>query len=224
MVSRQNIDGRPRPTGVLKTVQDGPAAGLADPNEDLAVAGGDVGGVVGPRRGGRRRHRNGDEGRIRPARIAPPPDPGYIDGAAPPVEPPPVIQVPPSPPHADVPLPGGSRTGGGAGYRARTSQVAREPTEGQEQLSRESRFLRPGRTAPQSGARSQYGRRYGGGPEGTPRWEGSAGGGGYGTIPPPLPEPEPPPAEPPPAEPPPGPRGGRRGGRGGRGGGRRHHR
>lgn len=220
MVSRSNLSGRPRPSGVLKTVQDGPTA----TNDDLAVAAGDVGGVTGPRRRSTaRRYELGNE----PYRYGEPPEIG-IDDPNPDVIPDlpddpyppgkgPDVQVPPSPPRA---VRGGSRSGGGAGYRARTSNIARETTEAQESAGRGGRFGEQhvseyGRTRPlESGAHPMGVARYGGGAGLVPRWEGSAGGGGYGTDPGPRPEPPPPPPPPPEAEPPPGPRGGRRGGRG----------
>jgi len=228
MVSRANLSGRPRPSGVLKTVQDGP-----DPSDDLAVAAGDVGGVTGPRRqrNVRRREQNGGGG----ARyIGPDPDapvvgiddpnpdviPDFPDGKGP------DVQVPPSPPRR---VHGPGRRGGGAGYRARTGNIARETTEAQESAGRGGRFgeqhiAEYGRTRPLPSSAHPMGvARYGGGAGVIPRWETGVGGGGYGTDPGPLPEPEPPPEETPPDEPPPtrpprdGRRGGRRGG-GGRGG------
>lgn len=216
MVSRANLSGRPRPSGVLKTVQDG--GGLV--NDDLAVAAGDVGGVTGPRR--RRPIRREQDGTrtVGGSYIGPDPDAppvGIDDPNPPPIEPPPVQHVPPSPPHGDILMPGGSRTGGGAGYRARTANVAREQTEEQQRTARGSRFMRPPRTAPQNEMSSVYGRRYGGGGQAPPRWESSQGGGGYGTIPealPAAPPPEPPPAEPPPTRPPREDRDRRRGRRG----------
>ncbi len=201
MASRQNIDGRPRPSGVLPTVQAGPAAGLADPTPTP------VGPVSqGPRRGPRGR----GAGRGRAGReAAAARDVGISDPNPDVLEPPPVIQVPPSPPHGDSPLPGGSRSGGGAGYRARTSKVARETTEEQTRAGRRGRFGQNEvrRTAPTriSYGGSDYGKRYGSGPGDAPRWSTSMGGGGYGTTPeplPPEPEPEPPPPVTPPYTPP----------------------
>lgn len=230
MVSRQNIDGRPRPSGVLPTVQAGPTVGISDPNPTT------VGPISqGPRSGGRtgRRGRrggragrdgvipdlNGEEEHFPPPPSTPPPPPtGGPDDPYPPGKGP-QPQVPPTQPTR---IPGGSRSGGGAGYRARTGKVARETTEGQERAGRRGRFGqqhvdRYGRTIPPGGgaAQGEYGRRYGRGGLG-PRWSTSEGGGGYGTIPPPLPPPPPPPEpEPPPEEREPRDRDGRRG-RGGR--------
>ncbi len=226
MVSRANLSGRPRPSGVLKTVQDGA-------QDDLAVAGGDVGGVTGPRR--RRAARinatdypYGEPPEIDPNRI--PPTVGIDDPNPDFIEPPPVIQVPPT---APTPVRGGSRSGGGAGYRARTGNIARETTEAQEQAGRGGRFGEQqvseyGRTRPlPSSAHPQGVARYSQGAGLVPRWETGVGGGGYGTDPGPLPPPPPPivPDEPPPPPPrPPRDRDGRGGRRRGRGNPRTRHR
>jgi len=192
MVSRQNIEGRPRPSGVLQTVQDGPL-GLADPTPTP------VGPVAqGPRARtevGRRGRGARDGDRERPP-TAPPTD-ELPPGDTPPYPPDkgPDVPVPISPPSA---FPGGSRSGGGAGYRARTGTIARETTEeqtaagrrgrfGQQQVERYGRTRPPGMGAPLT----EYGRRYGSSGQG-PRWATSEGGGGYGTIPPPIAAPEPP--------------------------------
>lgn len=213
MVSRQNIDGRPRPSGVLPTVQAGPTVGISDPNPTP------VGPVSqGPRSGGRtgRRGRGGartrmgrdgvipdlnGEGEDFPPPTTPPTTPPTDDtGPYPPGKGPPIM-VPPTQP--DI-TPGGSRRGGGAGYRARQGKIARETTEAQEAAGRGGRFGeqhvgRYRRTkAPGSGvsaAQSEFGRRFPTGAGLGPRWSTSEGGGGYGTIPPPLPPPEPPPEE-----------------------------
>lgn len=222
MASRQNISGRPRPSGVLKTVQNG--GGLV--NDDLAVAAGDVGGVTGPRRRQATRINPQDYPYGEPPEIRNgAPGVGISDPNDPVIEPPPVIQVPPSAPRA---VPGGSRSGGGAGYRARTGNIARETTEAQTQAGQGGRFGQQhvdeyGRTRP--GRNPQGVARYGGGPQGTPRWEGSAGGGGYGTIPPPIAAPPPPPEETPPEVTPEEdrPRRRRRRGGGSRGGRKQHH-
>ncbi len=210
MVSRSNLSGRPRPSGVLKTVQDGPTAS----GDDLAVAGGDVGGVTGPRRRQQTIRRYEQNGGAGGRYIVPdePPEVGIDDPNPDVIEPPPVIQVPPSPPVGDMPLPGGSRRGGGAGYRARTGNIAREVTEEQERAGTAGRFFRVPRTAPLSALHhpmgiERYGTQPGEGPGGRapPRWEGGAGGGGYGTDPGPRPVPpavEPPPPPPPPPRPP----------------------
>lgn len=217
MVSRSNLSGRPRPSGVLKTVQEGPA-----PSDDLAVGAEEVGGVTGPRRRRQavRRELNGG-GDPSTWRYGEPPEIGIDDPNPDVIEPPPVIQVPPTPGPGSMPLPGGSRTGGGAGYRARTGNIARETTEAQERAGREGRFLHPRRTAPLTAQQHPLGvGRYGGAGMPTPRWEGSEGGGGYGTDPGPRPEPPPAivPDEPPPTTRPPRDRDGRRGGRRSRGG------
>ena len=238
MVSRQNIDGRPRPSGVLPTVQAGPAAGLADPTATPipSVSGPRPSGTASRRgtgrrgRGGRRRDGiipdlNGEEEHFPPPGT-PPPAPPPTDGDLPPYPPGkgPQPQVPPTAPRR---VPGGSRRGGGAGYRARTGQIARETTEAQEQAGRGGRFGkrhvdRYGRTLPPGmvgGANIPQGRRYPTGSGQGPRWATSEGGGGYGTIPPPLPPPPPPPEPEPPVveeERPPRDRDGRGGRRRGR--------
>lgn len=217
MVSRQNIDGRPRPSGVLPTVQAGPAAGLADPTPTIAGPT-QTADRTNPRLSdeGRqtlqRRHRNGVipdlNGEREPPITTPPPPPPTDDLPPYPPGKEPDPMVPPTQP--DI-TPGGSRRGGGAGYRARRGQVARETTEAQEQAGRGGRFGeqhvgRYRRTkAPGSGvsaAQSPYGRRFPTGGGQGPRWATSEGGGGYGTIPPPLPPPEPPPEPEPPIPPP----------------------
>jgi hypothetical protein len=182
MVSRANLSGRPRPSGVLKTVQDG---GLLQQGPRTELNGERENGVIPDR--------NGED--------EPPPPPPPPQEEPPPPYPPgkgPDVPVPPTQPNI---IPGGSRRGAGHGYRARTSNIARETTEEQEQTGRWGRFGaehvgRYGRTIPPGGgvAQGQYGRRYGRGEQG-PRWSTSEGGGGYGTIPPPLPPPEPPPEE-----------------------------
>lgn len=215
MVSRQNINGRPRPSGVLQTVQDGPAAGLADPTP-TTIEGGTVAGAGAPPTGsarGRGTGRRGRGGRRRNGVIPdlngeeePPPTqpPPTGEGGLPEEYPPgkgPQPQVPPTQPHI---IPGGSRSGGGAGYRARTGKIARETTEAQEAAGRGGRFGeqhvgRYQRTHPLSSGQHPSGiARYPSGPA-VPRWARGVGGEGYGTDPGPLP----PPPEPEPEIPPP---------------------
>lgn len=212
MVSRQNIDGRPRPSGVLPTVQAGPAAGLADPTPTPIAGPTTTADRTNPRLSDERRSTlqrrhtrngvipdlNGEEEHFPPP-TTPPPPPENVPPEYPPGKEPDLV-VPPSAPNI---VPGGSRRGGGAGYRARQGKIARETTEAQEQAGRGGRFGerhvgRYARTRPpgmQGASQTAYGRRFPTGGGQGPRWATSEGGGGYGTIPPPLPPPEPPPEE-----------------------------